>query len=916
MLRVLVLLMLVSGLSFGSVDLVAEIDSCPEWAPIEICDNGIDDDGDGLIDLNDDDCDCHDSLDSLLVPSSLILNPSFEDTLCCPNHLAQLDCAKDWVQASSATSDYFNTCDFTTDRYRTVPPSPLPSGEGYVGFRDEKNYKEYVGTCLSDYMAAGTPYKLEFYVGFGKDGDFWKSTSPFKLSLFGSQDCSNLPFGGPGYVSCPLGLNDWFEIAQVSIKGEDEWVKVSIEFTVPVDVNAFVIGPSCSAPKGENFYYLDDLILAESAAFESSKLDVVGGVCDEVISLSGQKYRGVDYQWYHDGVAIAGATNRVYEIRDFKQGNYQLRISVMGQCFLSDTYTYTYENYAYREDTLICNDEIIEWEGKQISSRGTFTAEYEKADGCDSILTLVVDYLPKHHQSLDTSLCPGETIVIGGEVFDKTGTYDISMSNKYGCDSTVELNLNVLREYQTQIDTQLCQGDIIVIGQQVFEESGNYNINLFTVNGCDSTINLNLLINEASTSRIDTTMCKSDVIKIANRTFDKAGDYTILINNSKGCDSTISVHIDSYNEYHNIIDTMICSNDILELGTESWDEPGTYTIKDLTIQGCDSLTEIRLKMAEEIVPDLLVKKPISCNDEEDAVVEVVVSGGYGVITYKWSNGEEGSSISNVSSGIYSVSITDELGCEQSTQIEIINPDELYAEFISSNPTCDHPLGGKIELGVVEGGTPPYVMSINGEIMDDNTMKNHEFGPGEYEVALIDKHDCMVMEMISFEEPGLGEIDIITDKLIYVQGELVELDLDLLDINADVRGIQWYPKSAFECSTCENVETRMFQSKLDVSVELTDENGCVYTRSIALKANSEYFVPNVFTPNNDGINDLFEVFTDGSDVATILEFEIFDRWGNLVYSQYDFNVSDNSLFWDGTLRGKKITSFDLCISHLA
>jgi len=71
----------------------------------EICNNAIDDDGDGLIDLNDSDCACAD-----IMASSLIPNPSFEDMNCCPQFEAQLDCAVDWIQASVPTTDYVHTC--------------------------------------------------------------------------------------------------------------------------------------------------------------------------------------------------------------------------------------------------------------------------------------------------------------------------------------------------------------------------------------------------------------------------------------------------------------------------------------------------------------------------------------------------------------------------------------------------------------------------------------------------------------------------------------------------------------------------------------------------------------------------------------------------------------------------------------
>lgn len=84
----------------------------------EICNNGIDDDSDGLIDLNDSDCNCTGGGGT---PSSLIPNPSFEQQDCCPSYFSELNCATSWIQASDATSDYMNTCDFVMASVSQTP---------------------------------------------------------------------------------------------------------------------------------------------------------------------------------------------------------------------------------------------------------------------------------------------------------------------------------------------------------------------------------------------------------------------------------------------------------------------------------------------------------------------------------------------------------------------------------------------------------------------------------------------------------------------------------------------------------------------------------------------------------------------------------------------------------------------------
>lgn len=65
-----------------------------------------------------------------------------------------------------------------------------------------------------------------------------------------------------------------------------------------------------------------------------------------------------------------------------------------------------------------------------------------------------------------------------------------------------------------------------------------------------------------------------------------------------------------------------------------------------------------------------------------------------------------------------------------------------------------------------------------------------------------------------------------------------------------------------------------------------------------------FIPNIFSPNGDNINDRFTLFADDR-VVKIHELKIFDRWGELMYQNYDFAPNDPNLGWDGTFRGKTV-----------
>ena len=83
-------------------------------------------------------------------------------------------------------------------------------------------------------------------------------------------------------------------------------------------------------------------------------------------------------------------------------------------------------------------------------------------------------------------------------------------------------------------------------------------------------------------------------------------------------------------------------------------------------------------------------------------------------------------------------------------------------------------------------------------------------------------------------------------------------------------------------------------------------GCESTDEIVVRVDegNEIFIPNVFSPNNDDINDRFTVF--GSPrVVSIRSLKVFNRWGEIVFENENFAPGDLSAGWDGRLNGKPL-----------
>ncbi len=416
---------------------------------IEICNNALDDDMDGLIDLNDTDCTC-----VVIEPVSLIPNPSFEEITCCPSGRSQLRCAESWVQASEPTTDLINACDWLGWE-EFPPPMPFPDGVSILGFRDgrvrqldeipERNWKEYAGACLLEPLRANTTYRFEFHLGFVDQ----TRSPPIDITFFGTTDCVNLPFGGRDEAfGCPTNGSNWIELGATNINGGNgnQWVKSFIEVTPTEDINAIVIGPSCQAVDAPMsiYYFFDNLVLSDSKSFDA-QIKGVDHPCNANFSLSVGDDSNFDYQWYKDGISLVGETTPLLT-QLYGEGDYQVRTTAnTGQCRVSLKYEHLIPTFTDSLIEVICPDEVYIFGTQDLSESGIYKQTVKTDNDCDNEITINLTVLDGPVDTIQATIFKGQTYRNEGNSFTMEGEHLIALSSSRGCDSLVVL---VLEYYQ------------------------------------------------------------------------------------------------------------------------------------------------------------------------------------------------------------------------------------------------------------------------------------------------------------------------------------------------------------------------------------------------------------------------------------------------------------------------------------
>jgi gliding motility-associated-like protein len=164
--------------------------------------------------------------------------------------------------------------------------------------------------------------------------------------------------------------------------------------------------------------------------------------------------------------------------------------------------------------------------------------------------------------------------------------------------------------------------------------------------------------------------------------------------------------------------------------------------------------------------------------------------------------------------------------------------------------------------------------------------------GSYSVSITDSVGCS--STISFNIQQAAAVSLDAGPTLTV-ADSVFVQISSTD-NAMQPSYAWTPAEGLSCSNCPNPLANP-QTTTTYTLTLTDANGCSSTDTVRVIVENKcgnVFVPNAFSPDTDGNNEVLYVY---GNCITILEFMIFDRWGEKV-----FQTNDKTVGWDGKLKG--------------
>ncbi|MGQ9846120.1 MAG: DUF7948 domain-containing protein [Bacteroidales bacterium] len=577
----------------------------------------------------------------------------------------------------------------------------------------------------------------------------------------------------------------------------------------------------------------------------------------------------VSYQWNPSSSIVSGANTNSPLVNPQQSTTYTVTASESHGCTFVDSVRVNIDpftaQFSFIQPILchnICNGELqvtvtdpflpvnYNWSNSDTSAHqqnlceGTYTVTVTDALGCSVMLTETFTNPPLLEASIQV-LSPAQcdsihpnTGSIGTQVWGGTPGYHYHWNTN----------------------------DTIPLLQNLF--AGSYSVTITDSNGCDTV--LSTVINDPSPLQIATSQQPTTCFG--------------------SCDGVAQVYITTEGSppYSYIWNTQSSSTIIHDLCS------GVYSVTVTDAEYCVRVQSVWVQQPDSIRPILNIPA-IKCYGDTTSIFITQVLGGSPSYSFLWNNGDTTTAIHGIGSGVYTVIITDSHLCKDTTHINVVQPSLLDAGVNITNTLCSESCNGSINISP-HGGTLPYSFVWSNGSHSQNIQNLCE---GNYEITITDGNGCTYTAQYNvLNNQYSPPLNALAQPYVIYRGQNSHL---YAVANSNLH-FTWWPAHSLSSGYVQNPIASP-DSTTAYIVQITDAYGCTNIDTVVVTvldvicAEPYIYVPNAFTPNDDGINDILYVH---ADMATDLYFAIYDRWGEKI-----FETTDASKGWDGKYKGKPL-----------
>ena len=208
---------------------------------------------------------------------------------------------------------------------------------------------------------------------------------------------------------------------------------------------------------------------------------------------------------------------------------------------VSTALTVSYDSIS--QNIHVCNTYFYQVGNQSYYKPGIYVAKFKNRFGCDSIIRTVLTMASDTIIRRKKTLCSGDVYTVGTNTYTKSGVYRDTFKRFNGCDSFVQSTLKFISDTTISQSISICQGDSLKVGKNVYRASDNYNDSLKKFLGCDSVIHTKLSVYPKYTQNKLIRLCPKESIVINGVNYNKSQNFKYRYTSVNGCDSVVEFNI-------------------------------------------------------------------------------------------------------------------------------------------------------------------------------------------------------------------------------------------------------------------------------------------------------------------------------------------------------------------------------------
>jgi gliding motility-associated-like protein len=523
-----------------------------------------------------------------------------------------------------------------------------------------------------------------------------------------------------------------------------------------------------------------------------------------------------------------------------------------------------------------CTGQSADYQGTLIPAGTQQDFNFTNANGCDSAVTVMVETLLTTDSTLTLAACPGQTADYQGTLIPAGTQQDFNFTNANGCDSVVTVVVETLLTTDSTLTLAACPGESADYQGTPVPAGTQQDFNFSNANGCDSVVTVLVEALLATDSTLQVQACAGTDYQYQGNSIPAGSTDTFTFTNSNGCDSVVTVEVEAVDALETNLSLSVCEGSSINYnGTDL--QAGQDTI--FTFQsaaGCDSLVQVEVA---GIVPDFTTVNFEACTGE--------------TVSFESQTLNPGDSLQ--------LDLMNSQGCD-STVLVVVEELPSPVATVNTEPSCPDTNTGT--LSMLSNTPQAFEYSVEGLPVQSNPDFTN-LSAGNYGITITDSNS--------------GCTSVLSATLEALPPLEAELMINTGSCEAPATSVGAVVLSGaesdlfYDWSNGETGPVAQFDSAGNYNLILS--NACeevmldFQVQTPRVDPEAFLYLPSAFSPNEDGNNDTFLAYPALGMTWQSFNLMVFDRWGNQL-----FESNDPLLGWDGIFKGSLMNT-GLYVYHL-